>query len=360
MAYLGKCGLAPALLAMLLTSLSAFAANLSEVEAALQTGELARAQQLISNLEPVLGPDPQLQYLKGLLAHRQGELSLAARIFERLHQQHPETPEPGNNLAVVLAAQGQALQAAAVLKEVLAAHPDYLPALENQAALHAQQASLAAQRAAALTPSTSAVSQRPVQPSASPRPSPVSQPGSVPTSRSVPGLQPMPARTKQAPKNTVLPPAPSETPKKAGLAKPQTTPAALPSSQAAVPSRSAATAASIPAVAMPAWRAHQQWLEAWQRGDAAAYLSHYAADFEPSLGQSRQSWAEDRREKVPKARAAQISVSDVQTKIRRDGSIDFRYVQSYTSERYSDQTRKRLVWAQRNGRWQIIREQVLL
>lgn len=111
---------------------------------------------------------------------------------------------------------------------------------------------------------------------------------------------------------------------------------------------------------MPAWRAHQQWLEAWQRGDVAAYLSHYAADFEPSLGQSRQSWAEDRRQKVPKARAAQISVSDVQTKIRRDGSIDFRYVQSYTSERYSDQTRKRLVWAQRNGRWHIIREQVLL
>jgi ketosteroid isomerase-like protein len=350
MAHFGKRAFGLATIAGSFIMFTAQAANFSAIESALQAGDPASARQLITEMEAIVGPDPQLQYLKGLAAHRLGELNVAARTFERLHQQHPETPEPGNNLAVVLAAQGRTLEAASILEAVLQAHPDYLPALENQAALHAQQAATAQQRATALgstkrtAPAPSRAAMAPARskpsPSLAPRPSPLPvtpNPPAAPRAR-------LAAATSLAddPGQDLADAEPQR--------RPSTTPAAGRDT----------TAVAIPVGARAAWAAHQQWLAAWQRGDVQAYLSHYAPDFEPSLGQSRAAWEQDRRQKVPKARAATISIDKVQIQIRHDGSVDFRYLQTYGSDRYSDQSRKRLLWRKHNGGWKIIREQVLL
>ena len=94
-------------------------------------GRLGEARKV---LEPVLDlrPDhPRAQLLDGILHAREGHVDQAIEVFERLSREHPEMPEPWNNLAVLLAVKGRLLDARDALEEALARRPGLAVAHAN-------------------------------------------------------------------------------------------------------------------------------------------------------------------------------------------------------------------------------------
>ncbi|MBM3386554.1 MAG: tetratricopeptide repeat protein [Betaproteobacteria bacterium] len=129
------------------------------VERLLRNGQLERAEQLSGQHLQNHPHDPQMRLLSSRLQDARGHTAQARETLQALTQEFPELPEPHNNLAVLLARQGQIQQAIDSLQRALQARPDYAQAQENLGDLYlnlARQAYLGASR----TPNPSASASR--------------------------------------------------------------------------------------------------------------------------------------------------------------------------------------------------------
>jgi tetratricopeptide (TPR) repeat protein len=103
--------------------------------------------------------DPKARFLKGIILTEQGNTKDAIEIFTKLTQDHPNLPEPYNNLAVIYAGQGQYDKARAALEQSIRTHPSYATAYENLGDVYAKLASQAYDKALQLDKSnTGAIS----------------------------------------------------------------------------------------------------------------------------------------------------------------------------------------------------------
>ena len=78
-------------------------------------------------LEPLLERDPdntRARLLHGVLRAREGQVSHAIEIFEKLKKDNPDLSEPYNNLAVLYAVEGRLDDARRILLESLEREPD--------------------------------------------------------------------------------------------------------------------------------------------------------------------------------------------------------------------------------------------
>ena len=85
-----------------------------------------RYGQARTALDPVLARDPGHplgRVLDGVLRAHEGRIGEAIEIFERLRRDHPDMPEPWNNLAVLYAAEGRFDEARETLVTALARRP---------------------------------------------------------------------------------------------------------------------------------------------------------------------------------------------------------------------------------------------
>lgn len=107
--------------------------------------------------------DPALRFLRGVMLSESRREREATEVFERLTQDFPELPEPFNNLAVLMAAQGRIDRARELLETALRNDPGYRTAQRNlgdvfsrlalrayEAAAHSVQPDAALQRSLAL------------------------------------------------------------------------------------------------------------------------------------------------------------------------------------------------------------------
>jgi tetratricopeptide (TPR) repeat protein len=78
-----------------------------------------------------------------------GREAEAMEVFERLTQDHPDLPEPYNNLAVLHAARGQLDRARELLELALRQDPGYFAAQENLGDVFARLAQRAYEKASA-------------------------------------------------------------------------------------------------------------------------------------------------------------------------------------------------------------------
>ncbi|MFN0185502.1 MAG: tetratricopeptide repeat protein [Aquabacterium sp.] len=102
-----------------------------EIERQYRSGDRAAA---LTRLELAVLATPSssaLRFQLGVLSSESGRSRQATDIFEALVQDHPELPEPYNNLAVLRAADGQLDQARALLEAALRADPAYATAHLN-------------------------------------------------------------------------------------------------------------------------------------------------------------------------------------------------------------------------------------
>jgi Flp pilus assembly protein TadD len=90
--------------------------------------------------------DPQGLFLKGLTLQRLEQITEAMEVYRHLIALHPELPEPLNNLAGLLVAQGRFAEAEEALQMALQTHPSYAAAYRNLNRIHSAMASQAYRR----------------------------------------------------------------------------------------------------------------------------------------------------------------------------------------------------------------------
>ncbi|MDB5802081.1 MAG: yrrB [Rhodocyclales bacterium] len=99
------------------------------------------------------------------------------------------------------------------------------------------------------------------------------------------------------------------------------------------------------------------WAASWDRGDVPQYLSHYADNFVPAGGLTRQQWEQQRRMRLKITAIRHVMLRDVQVDVSAD-TARARFTQHYLDLDQMSTARKRLTLVKQSGEWKIREEQV--
>lgn len=120
-----------------------------EIERQFRAGEPDQAMQRLEAAIARTPDQPRLRFLRAVLLTESGRTTEAVAVLEQLTQDHPDLPEPYNNLAVLHAARGNIDRARDLLERALRIDPGYLTALENLGDVHVRLAERAYAQAGA-------------------------------------------------------------------------------------------------------------------------------------------------------------------------------------------------------------------
>ena len=373
-------------------------------------GRLMRAGQsseALARVDAFLAKNPrdmQMRFIKGVVLTEQGKTAEAITIFTKLTEDHPDLPEPYNNLAVLFAASGQYDKARVALDMAIRTNPSYATAYENLGDVHAKLASQAYDKALQLDSGNSNAKSKltllrtltvnnvavkegagksaaPVAavsalvPAPAPRPVVVAALSPVVVARVEPAkddvrpkvdvkIDPKP-RVEMRPEPKVEPKVelkPKVEPKPKVEAKPADIRMAA-KSDVKVDGKVETKAELKPEAKAAVSRPDQDevlavvndWADAWSAQDVKRYLGHYGNDFETPKGEPRKAWVDERTSRIAgkgrinvKVATPQVSISGAQATVR--------FRQLYTSDRLQADSRKTLVLTRQNGKWQIKQE----
>jgi len=336
-----------------------FADDYSDVSQLMRAGKLAEAQAKVERYLAAKPRDPQMRFMKGVIQRDSGRLTDAMNTFTKLTEDHPELPEPYNNLAVIYASLGQFDKARTTLELAIRTNPSYAIAHENLGDVYAKLASQAYNKAlqidgnnTAVPPKLALIRELFNPPAPGPKPAPVN-----------------PAPTVQA---GVTPPAPvvvaAAPPKPAAPA-----PTAQPASKLAVASAAPQATASVavPATAPKTVVAVQgapddgsakeveaavlTWAKAWADKNMSGYLGAYGKEFDPPGKLSRGAWEEERRQRI--TGKARISVNLLNLIVTVNGTRAVaKFQQDYKADSLAVLSRKTLELLKTGDRWLIVKE----
>ena len=298
-------------------------AHADDYQDATQLFKQGRLGPAMTKVDAVLAGNPKdarARFLKGLILTEQNKPQEAIRIFTALTDDYPELPEPYNNLAVLHAAQGQYAEAQRALEMAIRTHPSYAIAHENLGDVYAKMASQAYDKALQLDRSSTAQTK-------------LALIRELFTSAPEPKTAAVPA----------APPAPAAT-----AAAPQPAPAPAPAPVAQQPAdRSSEVLAAV-----------DNWARAWARKDVDAYLASYSPDFRPPRGESRDAWANLRRQRVSSPQWIEVTVASPVVSFDDDNRATVVFRQTYKSDSLTSSDVKTLNMARANNRWLIVQEQI--
>ena len=124
--------------------------ELQQIQELLQRGAYPEAQQRAENWLQKNPGDTRARFLQGVALAAQNRIDEAIVVYRGLTDDHPELPEPHNNLATLYAARGQLDAAKVALEAALRAQPNFATAHENLGDLYARYAAESWARAADL------------------------------------------------------------------------------------------------------------------------------------------------------------------------------------------------------------------
>jgi Flp pilus assembly protein TadD len=305
-------------------ALPALADDLQDAAKLLKAGQHRQALERVNKALAAKPRDPQARFLKGLILTDQGNSKEAIEIFTKLTQDYPELPEPYNNLAVIYASQGQYDRARAALEQSIRTHPSYATAYENLGDVYAKLASQAYDKALQLDSSNSGAKNKLslVRELVGPTKEPA-KPAVV--------LAEKPAEKKPVEKKAAEKPA-----EKKVAEKPAEKPAA---------DTNAEVLAAV-----------NGWAQAWSNKDADGYLAHYAKEFKAPGGQSRADWEKARRARITAPKSISVAVDSPKVTMQGNDRASVSFRQTYASDVFKGTSRKTLVMAKSDGRWQIEEE----
>jgi len=119
----------------------------AQVRQLLDQGQAAQALERAEAYLATLARDPQMRFLRAAALADSGAQTQAEAALRELTREHPELPEPYNNLAVIYASQGRLDEAHAALESALRNNPQYATAWENLGDIHVRLARRAYARA---------------------------------------------------------------------------------------------------------------------------------------------------------------------------------------------------------------------
>ncbi len=101
------------------------------------------------------------------------------------------------------------------------------------------------------------------------------------------------------------------------------------------------------------------WATAWAAKDVERYLGCYAADFRPTSEMTLDVWKAQRRDRLTRPGAVEVSLSEFEIETMDPDRAVARFIQTYSAPGYRDRVRKALELGLRTGEWKIRREVVL-
>ncbi len=97
------------------------------------------------------------------------------------------------------------------------------------------------------------------------------------------------------------------------------------------------------------------WAKAWSNKETNNYLAFYGKDFQTPKGEPRKNWADERRLRIEGK--GHITVKVESPKVSIDGNTaTVKFRQIYSSDQLTANSRKTLVLAKQDGKWQIKQE----
>jgi hemoglobin-like flavoprotein len=370
---------------------AAFSAHADTMQDVRQMVKEGRTPPALKQLDKFLTSSPndvQARFLKGVILTETNKLGEAIAIFTKLTEDHPELPEPFNNLAVIYARQQQYDKAKQALEMAIQTHPAYATAHKNLEDVYARLASQAYDRALQMD----------------------SLKGSAPvklatikelTSKNRVALAALPTRPSQvevasidtvigeanSPDEKLTPIAPADPPVSAVTIKPlegavTPEPAKLAEVQPLLETLGRPVTEPKPVDALPAepkpapkpalanpgkpiqssvvgdvTKELTGWLAAWSEKNVEIYLAHYAEDFQTPGGEPRAVWESERTARIRKPGAIQVTYENLQIVV--DGTIaTAKFRQHYQSAKLKTGTSKILELVHRDGRWFIQQERI--
>ncbi len=336
-----RCHLSAAMLiGTLLLSTGAGADELQDATQLFKQGQQTQALNKVNNYLANKPKDAQGRFLKGLIFTEQNKTADAIKIFSDLTQDYPELPEPYNNLAVLYASQGQYDKAKSALEMAIRTHPSYATAHENLGDIYAKMASQAYDRALQLDSSNTTTqtklamiqdlfSDKPYNKTGAQR-SPVTRPA-------VEAARPVIAQTTARAPVVALAATPAKT---ATTIKPPV--------KAEPEAPSAADQAVQDTV--------EGWAAAWSSKNVKKYLSYYAADFKTPDGESRASWANNRRDRINRPKHIEVKLSHVAVDFTDNTHATVRFHQNYLASNFKAAGGKTLLMVKSGSSWFIQEE----
>lgn len=293
--------------------------DLDRIQRLLQAGRMQDALKAVNTYLDDHPDDAQGLFKKGIILAQLSQSEQAIAVFERLTRDYPELPEPYNNLAVMYSAQGEFEQAREVLLTAIKAHPGYATAHENLGDLYVNLAGMSYGNALQLDRQNIKVQTKMA----------IINDLSSPT-QTAKHAQAVPLVT-----STSVVPMPTSDTKQVTVSLPQADETKL-------------ILSTI-----------DDWARAWSAKDANTYLSFYSVDFKTPANMSRPAWEASRRNRIAKPKTIAVAVVDPKVKFvdSTDAFVTFR--QTYRSDVYRDQVRKRLQLHKQGSQWQISQEQVV-
>jgi len=318
---------------LLVVSPLAYADESQEVVKLYRQGNLPQALQRADAYLASKPKDAQMRFQKGLILTEQNKIPDAIRIFSSLAADHPNLPEPYNNLAVLYASQGQYEKAKDALEQAIRTHPSYSTAHENLGDIYAKMASQAYDKALQLDKSNAAAQTK------------LALIKDLFTDGSK-GVRIAAAKSASTPPARI-----SE--KVAERAAEKPAPEKL-----AVIERPAAETSTAPTAPEEIIKAVNDWAKAWSTKDIAGYLGFYAIDFQIPGGVPRAAWEKSRQERIDKPKSIQVSIANPKVTITDVTHAKVTFKQSYHSDTLKNHTVKTLVLVKTGEKWLIQQEQV--
>lgn len=333
----------------------ASANTVEEASQSLKSGDHAKALEQINRFLANKPKDTQGRFIKGLILTGLNKPTDAIAVFKKLTEDHPELPEPYNNLAVIYAQQKQYDKAKEALEQAIRTHPAYATAHENLGDIYSRLASQAYGKALQIDGSNASAQTKLAMISDL-----VGAPAKVGGGKTATPAQPVTQQPKPvvvavAPVVPVVvePAKPAAPPVMAKPAEPAK-PTAEPAKPAAEPKPAAKPVDAPPEIAT----AIDGWLAAWSRKDVKAYLAAYAKDFQTPNGQARKAWETERSQRVGKPGKIEVSRDKLNIKAEGDGKVVVHFRQHYQSANLNTSSGKTLVLVKHDGKWLIQQERV--
>jgi tetratricopeptide (TPR) repeat protein len=258
--------------------------------------------------QSVLADDRDV-FNRALNLSKQGQWQQAADLYAQVASRNPQWPEPKNNLAVSLINLGKINEAQQALDAAVVSRSSFSVAQTNRQRLYDYLAAQAYSKA---------LSQKSL---ATP---PVLDLISV---LDLPAIQSVVAPVVTAPVVAV----------------------ATPGSGAGNPAVIAAVESRV-----------SNWAQAWSTANIKDYLDAYSSRFKPDDGKSFVEWENSRRVRLQTAGNTQVTVQNLHIYIdtaQQQAVAEF--LQSYTSNTYSDRTVKQLLLTLEGNNWRILAERVM-
>lgn len=311
--------------------------------------EQSKLQESLDLTNEVLLEDAgniEARFMKGLILTRYDRLPEAEVVFDELTRDHPDLPEPYNNLAVVYAAQGKFDEAQDALSRAINTHPSYATAHENLGDIYAKMASRAYNQALELDDGNS---------SAREKLSLIKEVFSATSYASVPAKEttaqvtsePEPVVAKVEPEPIAVTTASNVQPKpvvETAIEEP-----VKENTNKVTPAQSISVDPAIETVIL-------DWANAWSAQSVADYLSYYSNQYKPQFGISYEKWKQQRQVRLKKPKFIDIKIENIKIDMITEAMALASFKQTYASDTYHDLVNKKLRLEKQQDQWKIVEE----